>query len=170
MTDTTTTYSIYDSPVGRLTINGNSDVVQGITFSQGSRACFPQSNWRRDDAHYKMAISQLKAYFAGDLKTFEFAFDLAGTSFQNSVWKTLLNIPYGETNTYSQIAALIGKPKAVRAVGAANGANPLPIIVPCHRVIGRSGSLTGFGGGLPAKLFLLELEAANSEGQSSHRI
>ena len=101
---------------------------------------------------------QLRAYFAGDLRHFDLTLDLAGTPFQQCVWRELLKIPYGETRSYSQIARGIGAPSAVRAVGAANGANPVPIVVPCHRVIGASGKLVGYGGGLPLKQRLLALE------------
>ena len=101
---------------------------------------------------------QLRAYFAGDLREFDLPLDIAGTAFQQRVWRALLRIPYGETRSYSEIARSIGAPSAVRAVGAANGANPIPIVVPCHRVIGAGGSLVGYGGGLPLKQRLLALE------------
>jgi methylated-DNA-[protein]-cysteine S-methyltransferase len=102
---------------------------------------------------------QLRAYFSGELTDFDLPLNLRGTAFQKSVWDALLTIPYGETRSYLQIAERLGAPKAVRAVGAANGQNPAPIVVPCHRVIGSNGKLTGFGGGLPLKRFLLDLEA-----------
>jgi len=108
-------------------------------------------------------LAQLRAYFAGDLRVFDVPLEIAGTEFQKCVWSALRTIPYGETRSYSQIARQIGSPSAVRAVGAANGRNPIPIIVPCHRVIGASGSLVGFGGGLEWKRFLLDLEATNVE-------
>lgn len=103
-------------------------------------------------------ISQLRAYFAGRLREFQLPLDFAGTDFQICVWRQLQTIPYGETRTYSGVAQAIGRPAAVRAVGAANGANPIPIVVPCHRVIGANGRLVGYGGGLPLKKRLLELE------------
>jgi O-6-methylguanine DNA methyltransferase len=108
------------------------------------------------------AARQLRAYFAGELRQFDLPLDLHGTDFQRRVWKKLVGIPYGETRSYRQIAQAIGSPQAVRAVGAANGANPIPIVVPCHRVIGASGKLVGYGGGLPLKKRLLELEGAIS--------
>jgi O-6-methylguanine DNA methyltransferase len=108
------------------------------------------------------ATEQLQAYFAGQRRDFDLPLDLAGTAFQRSVWRALLDIPYGETRSYGFVAQAIGAPKAVRAVGAANGSNPIPIVVPCHRVIGAGGSLTGYGGGLALKRFLLELEARHS--------
>ena len=106
------------------------------------------------------AVRQLRAYFAGQLRHFDLPLDLRGTDFQLRVWGELERIPYGETRSYLQIAEAIGAPRAVRAVGAANGANPIPIVVPCHRVIGASGKLVGYGGGLPLKKRLLELEGA----------
>ena len=108
------------------------------------------------------AVDQLRAYFAGELRDFDLTLDLQGTQFQRRVWEELLNIPYGETRSYSFVANHIGAPKAVRAVGAANGQNPIPIVVPCHRVIGAGGSLVGYGGGLPLKRLLLDLEARHS--------
>jgi methylated-DNA-[protein]-cysteine S-methyltransferase len=106
------------------------------------------------------AADQLRAYFAGTLRAFCVPLDMQGTDFQLSVWNQLLRIPYGETRSYAQVAEAVGRPKAVRAVGAANGSNPVAIIVPCHRVIGSAGKLTGYGGGLPLKKRLLELEGA----------
>jgi methylated-DNA-[protein]-cysteine S-methyltransferase len=108
-------------------------------------------------------VRQLRDYFAGKLREFHLPLDMEGTEFQKRVWHALLTIPYGETRSYTQIAAQIGAPKAVRAVGAANGRNPIPVIVPCHRVIGASGDLVGFGGGLAWKRLLLDLEAKNAE-------
>lgn len=115
--------------------------------------------WIVDRTPFRMAIEQLKAYFAGRLTEFNLPLAPAGTPFQQSVWRALLDIPYGETTTYGAIAKRIGKPSAIRAVGAANGANPIPIIIPCHRVIGSNGRLTGFGGGLPIKEQLLKMES-----------
>ena len=108
------------------------------------------------------AARQLRAYFDGQLRRFDLPLDMHGTDFQLRVWRELELIPYGETRSYSQIAAAIGAPRAVRAVGAANGANPIPIVVPCHRVIGASGKLVGYGGGLALKTRLLELEGARA--------
>jgi methylated-DNA-[protein]-cysteine S-methyltransferase len=110
----------------------------------------------------RQAVAQLRAYFAGELRDFDLPLDMQGTDFQRRVWDELRNIPYGETRSYSFVANTMGAPKAVRAVGAANGRNPIPIVVPCHRVIGASGSLVGYGGGLPLKSFLLDLEARHS--------
>jgi len=115
---------------------------------------------RRHDANPLLcqAATELHQYFAGDLRQFHLPLDMPGTEFQTAVWRELAKIPYGEIRSYAQIAAAIGAPKAVRAVGAANGANPVPIVVPCHRVIGSSGKLTGYGGGLPLKKRLLQME------------
>jgi len=110
----------------------------------------------------RQAVEQLRAYFAGELRDFDLTLDMQGTEFQRRVWLELQNIPYGETRSYSFVANTIGAPKAVRAVGAANGRNPIPIVVPCHRVIGAGGSLVGYGGGLPLKRFLIDLEARHS--------
>jgi methylated-DNA-[protein]-cysteine S-methyltransferase len=117
-----------------------------------------------EDSHpiLEEAARQLRAYFAGRLWQFDVPLDPQGTDFQLRVWRALLGIPYGETRSYAKVATAIGAPKAVRAVGAANGANPIAIIVPCHRVIGSGGQLTGYGGGLPLKRMLLELEARNA--------
>jgi methylated-DNA-[protein]-cysteine S-methyltransferase len=116
----------------------------------------------RDDSHPVLleAASQLSAYFAGSLREFSLPLEMAGTDFQMRVWRKLCDIPYGETRSYRELAVALGNPKAVRAVGAANGANPLPIVIPCHRVIGANGSLVGYGGGLNLKKRLLELERA----------
>ena len=115
--------------------------------------------WVVDRAPFGDAIEQLTAYFAGKLTAFDLALAPAGTPFQISVWRALQSIPYGETTTYGAIAKQIENPSAIRAVGAANGANPIPIVIPCHRVIGSNGKLTGFGGGLPTKELLLKLES-----------
>jgi methylated-DNA-[protein]-cysteine S-methyltransferase len=123
---------------------------------------YPVAGAIRNDANalLERATRQLRAYFAGDLRVFDLPLDMQGTAFQQRVWDELLKIPYGETRSYMQVAVAAGTPQAVRAVGAANGANPIPIVVPCHRVIGSSGKLTGYGGGLPLKKRLLELEGA----------
>jgi methylated-DNA-[protein]-cysteine S-methyltransferase len=116
----------------------------------------------RDDAAFDDAVEQLDAYFAGELTEFDLELDLDGTAFNRQVWTALRDIPYGETRSYGDIARVIGSPGASRAVGAANGRNPIAIVIPCHRVIGASGALTGYGGGLDRKRQLLELEATRS--------
>ena len=122
----------------------------------------PEPDWIYNEKPFANARQQLKEYFAGTRKDFDLPLSLAGTEFQLRVLDELRRIPYGETTSYGDIAARIGKPKAMRAVGAANGRNPIPIIVPCHRVIGSTGKLTGFGGGLDTKQALLQLEAEHS--------
>ena len=132
--------------------------IRSIAFGRGSAISTGECNPNND--LLREAERQLRAYFAGALRIFELPLDMQGTGFQLRVWEQLSGIPYGETRSYGQIAAAIGAPNAVRAVGAANGANPVAIVVPCHRVIGASGRLVGYGGGLPLKKRLLELEGA----------
>jgi O-6-methylguanine DNA methyltransferase len=122
------------------------------------RLHFEQVVQKEEIAHLRLAVDELRRYFAGERVQFSCALDLHGTPFQLAVWRELCRIPYGETRSYGEIACAIGKPNAARAVGAANGANPVAIIVPCHRVIGSNGALTGYGGGLPTKFWLLSLE------------
>jgi methylated-DNA-[protein]-cysteine S-methyltransferase len=133
-----------------------------IGFPKGSMRRDPEADWIFNEDKLATASEQLLEYFAGTRQTFDLPLQLSGTDFQVSVLEELLRIPYGETVSYGDIAKRIGRPKAVRAVGAANGRNPLPVVVPCHRVIGSSGDLTGFGGGLDTKEALLRLEAENS--------
>lgn len=121
-----------------------------------------RAGWRRDDRAFSDAVDQLAQYFAGERTAFDVELELAGTPFQRRVWTALRDIPYGETRSYGQIAALLGAPGASRAVGLANGRNPVSVIVPCHRVIGANGSLTGYGGGVERKRLLLGLERANA--------
>lgn len=146
------------SPVGPLLIAGNGETLTRIHFQAGPRACRPDPHWIADAAPLSAAEEQIEAYFAGTRRTFDLALALAGTPFQRTVWQALREIPYGETCAYGALARRIGSPKGARAVGLANGSNPLPIVVPCHRVIGADGSLTGFGGGTEIKRQLLELE------------
>lgn len=153
-------YTHIKSPVGPLLVAGTDEALHFLSFPTGHKAFGPQSNWQRIDAPFQEVRRQLDAYFAGDLLQFDLPLHLGGTAFQNSVWKYLAGIPFGETRSYGQIAEALGRPKASRAIGAANGNNPVPIILPCHRVIGANGSLTGFGGGLPVKEFLLRHEGA----------
>jgi len=137
-------------------VAGDSGVLHEIRFGYDPPLETPQG---QDHPVFRNAASQLEAYFAGELKVFDLPLAPRGTDFQQTVWAKLLTIPYGQTRTYSQIAAALGSPNAVRAVGAANGRNPIPIVIPCHRVIGASGKLVGFGGGLPLKRKLLDLES-----------
>lgn len=159
-------YGYLESPVGHLLLVADADHLRGISFPDGSRKQEPQAGWRRDDAYFPDTSAQLRAYFAGELTEFSLPLLFDGTAFQNAVWQALSDIPYGETTSYGALASTIGNAKACRAVGAANGANPLPIVVPCHRVIGADNSLTGFGGGVDVKHFLLTHEKARGyQGQ-----
>lgn len=151
-------YEFLDTPIGRLLLVADDRGLRHIDFPNADQEARIGSGWRRDRHFLDAAIGQLEAYFAGDLKAFDLALAADGTPFRHKVWDELLRIPYGETISYGELARRIRQPSASRAVGLANGANPLPIVVPCHRVIGSSGKLTGFGGGLPAKQWLLEHE------------
>jgi len=153
-------YTYIPSPLGELLVAGDGETLHLISFPTGSKTIRHADHWQRNDKMFKDVAAQLKAYFAGTLKEFDLPLTLDGTDFQNQVWKNLATIPYGETATYGEMAKKAGRPKASRAVGAANGSNPLPIVLPCHRVIGSTGALTGFGGGMDAKKFLLGLEGA----------
>ncbi|HSC47403.1 MAG TPA: methylated-DNA--[protein]-cysteine S-methyltransferase [Gammaproteobacteria bacterium] len=149
-----------DSPIGRLLLLGDQDALYGVHFQAGPRPTRPRKDWVEDARPFREAARQLKAYFDGRLKTFDLPLAPQGTEFQMQVWRALQTIPYGRTWSYGEIARRLGRPEASRAVGAANGQNPIPVIIPCHRVIGADGSLTGFGGGLPIKRRLLTLEGA----------
>jgi methylated-DNA-[protein]-cysteine S-methyltransferase len=157
-------YCHFDTPIGELLLAGDADALSMIGFPKGSMRRDPESDWIYNEEPFKNARVQLSEYFAGERKEFNLPLLLSGTEFQVSVLQALQGIPYGETISYGAIAKQIGRPKAVRAVGAANGRNPIPIIVPCHRVVGSSGDLTGFGGGLDTKAELLRLEAENNGG------
>ena len=156
-------YCYLTTPIGDLLLAGEDETLSLVAFPEGSMRRDPDPDWIYNEKQFASARQQLTEYFDGERKEFDLPLSLAGTEFQLRVLDELRRIPYGETTSYGDIAARIGKPKAMRAVGAANGRNPIPIIVPCHRVIGRSGDLTGFGGGLDAKQALLQLEAENSE-------
>ncbi len=159
------TYGYFHSPLGPLLVAGDAERLHLIRFPSEDRNGEPRAEWRRDDGVFAETFRQLDAYFAGKLTRFDLPLWRAGTAFQNTVWSALCRIPFGETVSYGALASRIGKPNASRAVGGANGANPLPIVVPCHRVIGSDKSLTGFGGGIEVKKFLLAHEqsvAANN--------
>ncbi len=151
-------YSYLASPIGDLLLAGDGESLHLLGFPEGKMRTRHQDLWRPDDTAFGEVKSQLNAYFAGEPQDFDLPLAPQGTAFQMSVWKALTTIPYGGTRSYGEIAAQVGNPKASRAVGAANGQNPIPIIIPCHRVIGSTGKLTGFGGGLPTKVALLNLE------------
>jgi methylated-DNA-[protein]-cysteine S-methyltransferase len=149
----TQAYSEINSPVGPLLLAGEPGCLRVLSF--GGQ---PKEGWIEDANAFRQVTEQLSAYFAGELRAFSVVLEPKGTPFQTRVWRELERIPYGETISYGQLAERIGNPKASRAVGLANGSNPIPIIVPCHRVIGANGKLTGYGGGLPIKEKLLALE------------
>jgi methylated-DNA-[protein]-cysteine S-methyltransferase len=160
-------YAHYDSPVGNLLLAGTREALQLISFPTGSRTKQPKSQWVENHETFVPVIKQLQEYFDGKRQTFDLPLELIGTDFQKQVWTALADIPYGETVTYGDMAKAVNRPKASRAVGAANGANNLPIILPCHRVIGANRTLTGFGGGLPTKKFLLRLEQRIAPGKGT---
>jgi methylated-DNA-[protein]-cysteine S-methyltransferase len=155
-------YTFIDSPLGDLLAVAEEAALTGLYLPTGRYQVAAHASWTRADDGFADVRTQLSEYFSGTRRDFDLALRPAGTSFQQAVWSALVTIPYGETTSYGKIAASIGYPDAARAVGLANGRNPLPIIVPCHRVIGADGSLTGYGGGLPAKRWLLAHEAAHA--------
>jgi methylated-DNA-[protein]-cysteine S-methyltransferase len=144
-----------DSPIGELLLAGDEEGLRRVSMSPFS----VDPEWTRDDEFFAGAREQLEQYFRGERREFDLPLKLDGNSFELSVWDSLREIPYGETVSYGHVARRLGHPDAPRAVGAVNGRNPVAIIVPCHRVIGADGSLTGYGGGLERKRFLLDLEA-----------
>jgi methylated-DNA-[protein]-cysteine S-methyltransferase len=155
----TTCYCVTPTPIGRLLLARDDRGLRRISFPGERQFCDVAADWERAEEPFADAIAQLDLYFAGRLTRFDLDLAPEGTPFQRDVWAALLEIPYGRTVSYSELARRVGRPAATRAVGAANGRNPLPIVVPCHRVIGADGSLTGFGGGLAIKRRLLDLEA-----------
>lgn len=155
---TPTFYTQIESPLGPLLLAADDAGLRQILFVNGRHPARPESSWKEDRAPLNETIRQLHAYFAGDLENFDLKLAPEGTPFQLGVWRRLCDIPYGETISYGELAGRIGNPKASRAVGLANGSNPIPIVIPCHRVIGSNGKLTGYGGGLPIKEKLLALE------------
>ena len=159
---TTTTFRTIGSPVGPITVAGRDGVLTHLRMDDQTHPPPDRAEWVHDPDAFPEAVAQLEAYFAGERTEFDLALRLDGTAFQQTVWAALREIPYGETWSYGRLADRIGKPGAARAVGLANGRNPIGIIVPCHRVIGADGSLTGYGGGLPRKQALLELERDRS--------
>jgi methylated-DNA-[protein]-cysteine S-methyltransferase len=151
-------YRYLDTPVGPLLLAREGTVLRLISFQGGRLSRQPDQGWHKSADAFDDVVSQLKEYFAGQRQRFELPLAPEGTPFQQRVWRALQDIPYGVTISYAQLAARIGQPTASRAVGLANGSNPLPIVIPCHRVIGANGALTGYGGGLPIKERLLALE------------
>ena len=171
MNTNTISYTFHDSPIGPILLAGTQQGIQHITFSSEmssemsseKHSKHPEASWQHSAKPFSKACKQLDEYFAGTRKTFSLKLAPEGTDFQQQVWQQLLDIPFGDTCSYGDIAARLDNPNACRAVGAANGANPLPIVVPCHRVIGANGKLTGFTGGLAIKDWLL----AHERGEQS---
>jgi len=163
---TSLTCRTVDSPIGPLTLAGDDPTLIHLRMTGQSHEP-DRSSWRHDDTAFAAAVDQLNAYFAGTLTEFDVDLRLVGTDFQRRVWAALRTIPYGQTRSYGEIAAQIGSPGASRAVGLANGRNPIGIIVPCHRVIGSTGGLTGYGGGLDRKRDLLALEKGREPADAS---
>jgi methylated-DNA-[protein]-cysteine S-methyltransferase len=153
-------YARTPSPIGELLLVGDGHALHGLHMQEGRTAVAVDPEWRRADEPFADVRRQLSEYFDGERLDFDVPLAMAGTPFQRRVWDELREIPYGDTTTYGELARRLGRPSASRAVGLANGCNPVAVIVPCHRVIGSDGSLTGYGGGLERKRLLLDLEAA----------
>jgi methylated-DNA-[protein]-cysteine S-methyltransferase len=152
--------TMYEGPIGKFTLVSNGKALTNLDFEKTKTPA--PTHPRGTDKVVDLARRELDAYFAGTLKRFTVAVDPQGTEFQRKCWAALQKIPYGQTRSYGEQAVVIGNPKAMRAVGLANGRNPIAVVIPCHRVIGANGSLTGFGGGLPRKRFLLDLESGEA--------
>jgi len=155
-------YTILDSPIGAMPCARDEVGIVTLLLPHGRGGAEPAVDWVRDESAFDDVRTQLGEYFAGTRTSFDLPLHLLGSAFQRRVWAALLEIPCGETTSYGELARVIGVPGAARAVGLANGQNPVPIVVPCHRVIGANGSLTGYGGGLDAKRWLLTHEAAQA--------
>lgn len=155
-------FALLDSPLGELLARRDGVGITGLYLPTGKNAVAPDPVWMRDDGAFDDLRNELAEYFAGSRTSFGVRLHASGSPFQHRVWQALLDIPYGETTTYGRTATAIGAPTAARAVGLANGQNPISIVVPCHRVVGANGSLTGYGGGLDAKRWLLSHEAAHA--------
>ena len=158
-----TQHSIVDTPVGSLTLVGQDGALTGVYFAEHVRRPADEMFGTRNDAAFAGSAEQLAEYFAGQRTSFDLILQPAGNAFQHRVWAQLGLIPYAQTRTYGQLATALGDSRLARAVGAANGQNPLSIIVPCHRVVGSDGKLTGYAGGLPRKAFPLDLESAPAD-------
>jgi methylated-DNA-[protein]-cysteine S-methyltransferase len=162
-------FTRYESPVGALTLAGTGTHLKGLYFDSERHRNVVKPSWQEDASAFRDVMAQLDEYFAGKRTTFDVPLAAEGTPFQRRVWAALRTIPFGETVSYVEIARRIDAPTASRAVGAANGQNPISIIVPCHRVIGASGALTGFGGGIERKRFLLGFESGESKSVTKQR-
>ena len=163
-------YTHIPSPLGPLLLVGDEAALHGLSFPEGHKSYRPNPGWRTAEAPFAEARRQLDAWFGKELRDFDLPLAIHGTGFQKRVWALLAAIPFGQTRSYGDLARDLGNPNASRAVGLANGSNPLPIILPCHRVIGTNGALTGFGGGLPAKRFLLRHEGHRLEDEAQLRL
>jgi methylated-DNA-[protein]-cysteine S-methyltransferase len=159
-------HTIVDSPLGPLTLVATDGILSGLFMEEQLYLPDVSAFGPRVSSGFEEAAEQLEEYFVGKRRMFTLRTQAAGTDFQRRIWQALCTIPYGETWTYTQLAAAVGRPDAVRAAGAANGKNPISIVVPCHRVVGSNGSLTGYAGGLARKRFLLDLEGASSPRQT----
>ena len=157
-------YTKLESPIGELLLVGDGRLVHGLYMQQGRRPIEIRPTWERAAEPFVEVQAQLREYFAGERTAFELALNLEGGAFECRVWRALQEIPYGETISYGELARRIGAPSAARAVGLANGRNPISIIVPCHRVVGANGKLTGYGGGLARKQTLLDIEVKSRSG------
>ncbi len=162
-----TNYTYMESPVGRLLLAADEEGLLRVAFADGRKGSEPEPGWNHGARALQPLVDQLNAYFAGELQAFDVPLHMQGTPFQLSVWRALLEIPYGETTSYGEIARRVGTPQGSRAVGLANGSNPIAIVVPCHRVIGSNGKLTGYGGGLNNKETLLALERKHAGAQAA---
>jgi methylated-DNA-[protein]-cysteine S-methyltransferase len=158
-------YTTIDSPIGELLLLGDGHALHGLYMQGGRKPIAIASAWERAEAPFAPLATQLEEYFAGRRETFDVPLQMHGTPFERRVWSALREIPYGETISYGELASRIGQPTGARAVGLANGRNPIAVVVPCHRVIGADGSLTGYGGGLERKRILLELERGQAQLQ-----
>jgi methylated-DNA-[protein]-cysteine S-methyltransferase len=155
-------YTTLDSPIGELLLLGDGHALRGLYMQHGRRPIAISAAWRRSAEPFAGVTAQLREYFAGERTSFEVPLALEGSPFERRVWRGLQEIPYGQTISYGELARRIDQPSAARAVGLANGRNPIAVIVPCHRVIGADGSLTGYGGGVERKRLLLELESGQT--------
>ena len=164
----TTCYSYIDGPLGRMFVQGNETFLTGLFLPQHKGWAGPDPAWTQSDMAFTAVREQLAAYFAGELEQFDLPLKLAGTPFQQRVWQELVRIPFGTTITYAELARHVGQPSASRAVGNANSRNPVSIIVPCHRVIGADGKLTGYAGGVDKKRWLLDWERRHPAGKSGN--
>jgi len=158
-------YDIQDSDIGPILAVADDEGLRYISFQQGKHPMAIAEKWTRNKKFLQPVFTQIHAYFNGDLTCFDLLLAPMGTPFQKAVWAALLEIPYGKTASYGDIAKAIGNPRACRAVGGANGKNPIPLIIPCHRIIGADGNLVGYGSGLPIKKKLLALESKHHPGR-----